>query len=105
MQTNTFQCVLATDGVITIVIFLYEEITWTTGDASDGVNGFGGTPALVGLSAGDQINFYNVSGSLTPEILNISMDTNVELPGVFMFQVDSQEIRFPGCNMDDNGKL
>ena len=41
VQTNTFQCVLATDGSRSSAIFLYEQggIQWTTGDSSGGTFG------------------------------------------------------------------
>lgn len=43
--------------------FNYERILWETGDASDGVNGFGGTPAAVGWSNGADTSF-ELPGSL-----------------------------------------
>lgn len=35
------------------VCFSYDEMEWTTGDASGGSGGFGGTPATVGANKGD----------------------------------------------------
>ena len=86
LQTNTFQCVLATDGVESFVIFLYahNKIQWTTGNTSDGL---GGTGALVGINAGDGVNYVAIHGSLTPEIINITERSNVGIPGVWMFQI------------------
>ena len=48
---------MVTDGANSFVIFLYADngIQWTTGDASDGFGGFGGTPAHVGFNAGDGV--------------------------------------------------
>lgn len=62
MQTNTFQCVLVSDSQLSFVIFLYADglIQWTTGDASGGMNGLGGTEAQVGFNAGDGIRFASV---------------------------------------------
>lgn len=57
-KLNTFQLII-TDGndpLIGIgnnVAFAYEEMEWTTGDASGGVGGFGGFPATVGVNKGD----------------------------------------------------
>lgn len=65
MQTNlvnTFQIII-TDGndpVIGIgknVSICYQDMQWTTGSASSGVNGFGGTPATVGANRGNGIDF------------------------------------------------
>jgi hypothetical protein len=61
-KLNTFQ-VIITDGndpLIGIgnnVAFAYGEMEWTTGDASEGVDGFGGYPATVGVNKGDGTNF------------------------------------------------
>ena len=58
---NTFQLII-TDGNDPILpygntSFCYKDMQWTTGDASGGVNGFGGTPATVGANLGDGINY------------------------------------------------
>lgn len=44
----------------------YDQIAWETGDASGGANGFGGTSAVAGFSAGtgDAGTFMQLSGSL-----------------------------------------
>jgi gliding motility-associated-like protein len=48
-------------GIGSNVQFCYLDMQWTTGSASSGVNGFGGTPATVGanraLNTGDYIQF------------------------------------------------
>ncbi|MEO0473202.1 MAG: nidogen-like domain-containing protein [Bacteroidota bacterium] len=60
---NTFS-VLLTDGSIhqlgetilplgTNVVFLYDEMNWTTGRSSGGIDGFGGAAATVGMNFGD----------------------------------------------------
>jgi len=89
LQTNTFQCVLATDGVESFVVFLYAHgnIQWTTGRASGGFRGLFGTEALAGINAGNRINSITINGSRTPEIINIDKTSNVQVPGVWMFQV------------------
>ena len=108
MQTNTFQAVLATDGLLSFVIFLYAdgEIQWTTGDASGGADGLGGTPAQVGFDAGDGIRYFAVPGSQTDEIINIASTSNVGIPGMWIFRIDGQEVVAGGCqilNATDNG--
>jgi hypothetical protein len=47
------------------IIFNYGSITWETGDASNGQNGFGGTPARAGYSNGSGTTgtYYELSGS------------------------------------------
>lgn len=39
------------------VTFCYGSMQWTTGSASGGSNGFGGTPANVGANKGDNVNY------------------------------------------------
>ena len=91
IQTNTFQCILATSGVESFVIFLYADgrIQWTTGDSSGGSRGLGGTEALAGINAGDSINSVTIPGSRTPSIIGITQTSNVGIPGVWMFKVGS----------------
>ncbi|MDD4309957.1 MAG: hypothetical protein PHO32_06215, partial [Candidatus Cloacimonetes bacterium] len=61
-KLNTFQVIFTdgTDPLIGIgnnVAFSYADMQWTTGDASEGENGFGGIPATVGLNKGDGIHY------------------------------------------------
>jgi len=61
-KLNTFELIVTdgTDPLIGIgnnVAFCYGDMQWTTGDASGGTNGFGGTPATVGINKGNGINY------------------------------------------------
>jgi len=61
-KLNTFEAILTdgTDAVIGVgnnVAFSYGDMQWTTGDASGGVGGFGGTPATVGINRGNGVDF------------------------------------------------
>lgn len=64
-QRNTFQLII-TDGASSVLpsgsnlCFLYGDMQWTTGTASSGTGGFGGTPATVGINRGDGINYYQL---------------------------------------------
>ncbi len=68
-KLNSFQVVLISRDDIGPgdfdIEFNYEKIQWETGDASNGVNGFGGTPASVGWSNGTDTAF-EYPGSLVP---------------------------------------
>ena len=79
LQTVTFQCILATDGINSFVFFLY-------GDGE--INSYSGYRAQVGLNAGNGVDFISVNGSLTNSIFNIDQESNVGCPGVFVFQVN-----------------
>jgi gliding motility-associated-like protein len=62
-KINDFQLIL-TDGIDPIlpggnnVAFSYGDMQWTTGSASQGINGFGGIPAIVGANQGNAINSF-----------------------------------------------
>lgn len=70
---NTYQLIM-TDGYDPLlppgsnVSFCYQDMQWTTGDASGGTGGFGGTPATVGVNQGNgtdyiQIGLFDQAGS------------------------------------------
>ena len=64
-KLNTFQLII-TNGADPViqggnVAFCYQDMEWTTGDASSGVNGFYGTPATCGANSGDGIAYFLIS--------------------------------------------
>jgi VCBS repeat-containing protein len=63
-KLDSFQLVLINEGNGNFDIeFRYGNIQWTTGDASSGSNGLGGTPARAGYSAGDNVHSFELSQS------------------------------------------
>ena len=61
-KNNTFEVIISngTDpllGVGNNVCFCYDDMQWTTGDASSGNGGFGGVPATAGVNKGDGTAF------------------------------------------------
>ena len=98
LQTNTFQSVLTTDGTYSFVSFLYANglIQWTTGEASGGIDGLGGSPAQCGFDAGDQTRFFAHPASGTAAIINIALTTNINIFGLWSFRVDGGNIAQPG---------
>ncbi|MGA9364473.1 MAG: SdrD B-like domain-containing protein [Bacteroidota bacterium] len=61
-KLNTFELILsdgtdATVGIGKNICFSYDDMQWTTGSASGGVGGFGGTPATVGVNRGDGVQY------------------------------------------------
>ncbi|GFS21662.1 sushi, nidogen and EGF-like domain-containing protein 1 [Elysia marginata] len=95
-KRNTFQAVLVVDdtGDKSFVIFNYARLDWTTGSNSLGneMTGLGGTPAQAGFNAGDMENFYEIEGSREAAIINLTQTSNVEIPGKWIFRVDSAQI-------------
>ncbi|CAH1266756.1 TECTA [Branchiostoma lanceolatum] len=87
---QSFQLVIATDGIHSFAIFKYGDIVWTTGTASGGnrIDGLGGIPAQVGFNHEDGINYYSVPGSRTYQIVDIDDMSNIGRRGTFIFRVD-----------------
>ncbi|MES2207492.1 MAG: nidogen-like domain-containing protein [Pseudomonadota bacterium] len=92
-KANDFQLVLrnrADTGTGNFDIdFRYHQLQWTTGSASEGVDGLGGVPAQAGYDAGDNTNFFTLPGSRTADVLNLQHTSNVsqETPGLWTFAV------------------
>jgi MYXO-CTERM domain-containing protein len=91
---NDFQLVLTTSNTCATVgdfdvEFRYNRCQWTTGDASGGRGGFGGTPAQVGFDAGNMRNFVALPMSRTMAILDVCRTSNVTggPPGLWRFQI------------------
>lgn len=90
--TNTFQLALIdrseTGAGNFDVEFRYEDINWTTGSASGGENGLGGTPAQAGYDAGDGVNFFVVPGSQTASVVDLdTAASNTGTAGIWKFAV------------------
>ena len=77
VQTNTFQCILATSTTATFVMFLYADggIQWSRN-------------IVAGINAGNGINYTTIPGSRTSSIMGISRTSNVGILGIWMFKVD-----------------
>ncbi|MCB5255753.1 MAG: T9SS type A sorting domain-containing protein [Candidatus Cloacimonetes bacterium] len=64
-KLNTFEIIFS-DGTCPIiglgnnVAFSYGDMQWTTGNASGGSGGFGGTPATVGINQGDGASYAQI---------------------------------------------
>ncbi|MEZ4394980.1 MAG: nidogen-like domain-containing protein [Polyangiales bacterium] len=101
---NSFQLILTNSNTCSSagdfdVEFRYERCSWTTGDASGGTGGFGGTPAQVGFDAGDSRNFVSLPMSRTMQILQVCTSSNVPggPPGLWRFQIRGDGRIFTGC--------
>lgn len=92
-NTNDFQLVLRdrsdTGAGNFDIDFRYNRLLWTTGDASGGSGGLGGTEAVAGFDAGNGTDFVQLPGSLTPSVLNLQNTSNVSTstPGLWTFAV------------------
>jgi hypothetical protein len=62
---STFQLIITNgaDSLISAggnVSFCYQNMQWTSGDASSGFGGFGGIPATTGVNIGNGLNYFQV---------------------------------------------
>jgi hypothetical protein len=106
-KQNDFQVVLRNrpdQGPGTFDIeFRYDRLEWTTGDASGGSGGLGGTAAQAGYDAGDGIHSLNLPGSGTSAVLNLTGGTNtasnVNIEGLWIYSV--RDGNPPGVTADN----
>ena len=101
-MVNDFQLVI-TNGLDSLVpagnnvSFCYGDMQWTTGDASMGVAGFGGTPATVGINKGNGTDFFQIGRFSAPGIgYNgpYSGDDSVDV-------LDNMHFVFNTCNINN----
>ncbi len=64
-KLNSYQLIIS-NGLSEVIphgnniSFCYRDMQWTTGSASGGINGFGGTPATAGVNKGDGTNYLQL---------------------------------------------
>jgi len=104
-KTNAFQLQLHNRGMGDVDIsFIYEDINWTTGDASGGINGLGGIVARAGYSAGDGEHYFELPYAGSQDSMlnleNLSMNSNVE--GIFKLNMSGGNIQGVGLDTADD---
>ena len=70
---------LGTNGTTTIAVFLYKDIQW-------------GIRAQIGVNAGDGYSSFSLSEAVADPVEDVDNRTNVGLPGVFVFRIDSKSV-------------
>jgi hypothetical protein len=102
--TNNFQLVLRSLAGSTgnsgdfSFEFRYNDLQWTTGQASGGDSlGLGGIPAVAGFDSGNGIDYYTIPGSRTPGVLGLINVSNINQPGVWRFNVVNGEAQIPSA--------
>jgi hypothetical protein len=102
-KLNTFQLIIS-DGLDTLipngnnVSFCYGDMQWTSGSASGGFNGFGGSPATVGVNIGNGINYFQVGQF---DASGVAFDGPYSANDGVDF-LDGQEIYFDLANTNSN---
>ena len=98
-KANSFQLILTDlgDGGF-VAEYRYGDINWTTGDASNGVGGLGGTVATAGWTAADGSHFFQLpqSGNQAAMLNLESLVGNSGDAGVWQFLVDGSRINTGG---------
>ncbi|CAF0966865.1 unnamed protein product [Rotaria sp. Silwood1] len=74
---NTYQAIIATNGLYSFTMFLYNQLQWSAG-------AWGGYPQ-VGFNAGDEVNYFTLEKSFTADVVTVVEDSNVGVPGQFFF--------------------
>jgi Ca2+-binding RTX toxin-like protein len=76
------------------IVFRYQSLQWTTGDASGGSSGLGGTPAHGGWTAGNGTNFEEVPGSGNQNSMLALPGTpgNTGVQGMWVYQVRNGQV-------------
>ena len=87
-KLNNFQLVMTNVGSGDFDLqFRYDRLEWTTGDASGGSGGLGGTPAVAGFDSGNGVDYATLPGSLTADVLNLATTSNSGDPGLWTIRV------------------
>ncbi|XP_071814712.1 sushi domain-containing protein 2-like [Apostichopus japonicus] len=90
----------------TFVIFNYGELDWTTGaneDINGQANGLGGLQAQAGFNAGDGNRSFPLPGSRSDRVLDLMENSNIGIPGRWVFKVDGDMIE--GFSCSSNGRV
>ncbi|MFD1874674.1 nidogen-like domain-containing protein [Hymenobacter bucti] len=86
-RKNTFQLIIRANTAPSFtgndILFAYDDMQWTTGDASSGTAGFGGVPATVGANRGNNINFiqtgrFNLNSAQAPNTPTVGTPGGVD---------------------------
>ena len=75
---------VASNARRSFILFIYDQLQWTTGDASGGRSGVGGRSARAGINAGDGRNSLSIYGSGTSLMLRMNYNSNCGVRGVFV---------------------
>jgi hypothetical protein len=84
------------------IVFRYQQIHWTTGDASGGAGGLGGDVAVAGYSVDDGVHFFQLPQSGNQGgMLSLPTASNQGIPGIFIFEVHNGDTNGVAVAHDD----
>lgn len=105
-KLNAFQLQLVDQGGGNFaIVYRYEAINWTTGDASGGSGGLGGSVARAGYSAGNNVDYFEFPQSGNQNAMLDLENTvgNTGIPGVWVFEVRNGQVQSP--TLSDSGVI
>lgn len=109
-KVNAFQLILTDQGGGNFGIeFRYEDINWTTGDASGGTGGLGGTVARAGWTAGtgNPDEYFELPQSGNQDAI-LALETslgNTGVPGLWSFNVNDGIVNLSPDAVDDRASI
>ena len=97
LQDGAFQCILAGDGLLSFVMFYYADGLFEQFESefdNEG-SGFGGFMNFSNATVQAGINSGNGLFESIEDKTNISSTSNVDIPGVWMYQTNERSIIQP----------
>ena len=94
--TNSFQAVLVSDGVFTFAMLRYASIQWVAPPLVPGLS-LGGPPASAEVDAGSNLGGVTLPGSLSSDVAGLTSGSNVGVPGVWAYRIDTAGSVLGGC--------
>ncbi len=88
---------LVSDGVRSFALYLYADGLIQHSGSSYG------HPALVGYDYGDGNHYFNHPDSLSENITNVESTSNINVPGMWIFRLDEEDIATGRCINQDGG--
>jgi len=93
MQLNTYQSLIVTDFNRTFAILLYADIQWVSTQSN--LTRY----AQVGVYSGDRMHFKEFPYSGTANLTNLEQFTNVDVPGMSLYEISDRTVRPAGCTI------
>ena len=87
VQLNSFQAVLAMDGVSSYILFLYKDLQWTTSDACPS------SLPQAGISAGDGVRSFTLPSSGTTNVVSLTQTSSAGVPGLHILSSSEGKLR------------
>jgi hypothetical protein len=81
---NTYQLTLTTNGIKSFAIFNYISLSWYR---------LGESRSRAFYDVGNGKDYFLFKGSYSEDILKLSIDSNVKIPGLWIFELDNEVLK------------